>query len=230
MSLFSLQPDDPFFQRRQAMVAEQLVRRGISDERVLEAMGRVPREEFVPLEERHMAYYDGALPIGEDQTISQPYTVAFMCEAARLRPEDRVLEIGTGCGYGAAVLSLLAGHVDTIERIAALAEQAEVHLANCGCSNVSVHVGDGTLGLPARAPFGAIIVTAGATGLPQACVRQLAEGGRIVIPIGPDRHSQVMYRFKRRGDRLESESLGGFAFVPLIGAGPMQPANGERGA
>jgi protein-L-isoaspartate(D-aspartate) O-methyltransferase len=152
-----------------------------------------------------------------------------MCEAARLEPEDRVLEIGTGCGYSAAVLSQLASHVDTVERIAALAEVAGGNLATCGCLNVSVYVGDGTLGLPGQAPFNAIIVTAGATGLPRAYVQQIADGGRIVIPIGADRHSQVMYRFTRRGDRLESEPLGGFAFVPLIGAGPMQPADqGER--
>jgi protein-L-isoaspartate(D-aspartate) O-methyltransferase len=214
---------DLFLDHRQAMVSGQLAERGIRDPRVLAAMARVPREEFVPPEERHLSYYDGALPIGWDQTISQPFTVAFMCEAARIEPGDRVLEIGTGCGYGAAVLAQLAREVFTIERIEPLAQQARENLARCGCHNVHVYQGDGTLGLPEQAPFDAIVVTAGATGLPEAYRRQLADGGRIVIPIGRDRHSQTMFRFTRQGDNWETESLGGFAFVPLIGEGELAP-------
>lgn len=211
--------NDAFAHQRRAMVGEQLVPRGITDTRVLAAMARVPREEFVLPQEREMAYCDGALPIGQEQTISQPYTVAFMCQAAQLQPGDRVLEIGTGSGYGAAVLAQLAAEVHTIERIEELATNAQENLVRCGYHNVTVHLGDGTLGLPHQAPFDAIIVTAGATGLPEAYGRQLADGGRIVIPIGEQRGSQTMFCFTRRGDQWESQSLGGFAFVPLIGQG-----------
>ena len=208
---------------RRKMVEYQLVHRGLREPRVLAAMLAVPREEFVPPEERQLAYDDGALPIGFDQTISQPYTVAFMCEAAMLFASDRVLEIGAGSGYAAAVLSHLAARIDTIERIPELADVARGNLERVGCRNVEVHTGDGTLGLPERAPFDAILVTAGATGLPDAYIAQLADGGRIVIPIGAARHSQTMYRFTRHGDRLDSEALGGFAFVPLVGEGATRP-------
>ncbi|MCE9552845.1 MAG: protein-L-isoaspartate(D-aspartate) O-methyltransferase [Planctomycetes bacterium] len=213
--------NEVYAHRRQAMVLEQLAPRGITDTRVLAAMARVPREEYVSSQEREMAYCDGALPIGREQTISQPYTVAFMCQAAQLQPGDRVLEIGTGSGYGAAVLAQLAGEVHTIERIEELAKNAQENLARCGYHNVTVHLGDGTLGLPPQSPFNAIMVTAGATGLPEAYRQQLADGGRIVIPIGVDRRSQTMFCFTRRGDQWESQSLGGFAFVPLIGQGAM---------
>lgn len=214
-------PNEAFAHQRQAMVLQQLAPRGISDSRVLAAMAHVPREEFVPHQERELAYCDGALPIGWEQTISQPYTVAFMCQSARLRPGDRVLEIGTGCGYGAAVLAQLAAEVHTIERIEELAINAQKNLARCGYRNVTIHLGDGTLGLPRHAPFDAITVTAGAAGLPEAYQQQLADGGRIVIPIGTDRRSQTMYCFTRCGDQWDSQSLGGFAFVPLIGQGAM---------
>lgn len=215
-------PDDSFASQRRSMVVEQLAQRGILDPRVLEAMARVPREEFVPPDEREMAYYDGALPIAAHQTISQPYTVAFMCEAARLSPGDHVLEIGTGSGYGAAVLSQLVAQVNTVERIEELATQAQANIQRCGYDNVKVHIGDGTLGLPENAPYDAILVTAGAPGLPEAYRQQLADGGRIVIPIGAQRHGQMMYRITRSGSELHSVSLGGFAFVPLIGKGPME--------
>jgi protein-L-isoaspartate(D-aspartate) O-methyltransferase len=224
----SLTPDDHFASQRRSMVERQLVARGIVDPRVLAAMASVPREQFVPVADREMSYYDGALPIGSEQTISQPFTVAFMCEAAQLKGPEHVLEIGAGCGYGAAVLAQLAASVATVERLGDLARQAEANLARCGYRNVEVHVGDGTLGWPATAPYDAIVVTAGAVGLPEAYVQQLAEGGRIIIPIGADRGSQVMYRLTRRGDRLESEQLGGFAFVPLIGAGVLRPNCGEQ--
>lgn len=214
-------PNESFARQRQAMVLEQLAPRGITDTRVLAAMARVPREEFVPPQEREAAYCDGALPIGREQTISQPYTVAFMCQAAGLQPGDRVLEIGTGSGYGAAVLAQLAAEVHSMERIEELARDAQNNLARCGYHNVAVYQGDGTLGLPQQAPFDAIIVTAGAVGLPDAYRQQLADGGRIVIPIGATRRGQTMFCFTRHGENWESESLGGFAFVPLIGQGAM---------
>jgi protein-L-isoaspartate(D-aspartate) O-methyltransferase len=200
---------------RHNMVVNQLERRGISDPRVLEAMDWVRREEFVPLQLRDKAYDDCALPIGLEQTISQPYTVAFMCHEARISAGDKVLEIGTGSGYGAAVLSLLAGEVHTVERIETLARIARERLERLGNKNVHVHHVDGSLGLAEDAPFDAIIVTAGAEVLPNAYLAQLAEGGRLVIPIGPPT-GQQMFRFTQRGDRHERETLGRFGFVPLV--------------
>lgn len=206
-----------FARLRRWMVDEQLREHGISDERVLDAMGRVPREDFVPDELRGAAYEDGPLPIGCGQTISQPYTVAFMCQALQLTGPEKVLEIGAGSGYGAAVLSRLAAQVFTVERIPELARSARANLAQAGCENVYVVAGDGTLGLPDEAPFDGIVVTAGAETLPDAYVRQLKPGGRIVIPVGRSRYGQTMYRFTRGDEHLRVENLGGFAFVPLIG-------------
>lgn len=206
-----------FDELRRRMVDEQLREHGISDERVLEAMGRVPREEFVPADLRDAAYEDGPLPIGSGQTISQPFTVAIMCQALQLGGTEKVLEIGAGSGYSAAILSLLAKSVYTIERVPELAEGARARLDRLGYDNVRVRVGDGTLGLPDEAPFDAIVVTAGAETLPDAYVRQLRPGGRIVIPIGEYRYNQTMYRFTRLDEELRVENLGGFAFVPLIG-------------
>jgi protein-L-isoaspartate(D-aspartate) O-methyltransferase len=200
---------------RHIMVAEQLERRGIRDPRVLEAMEWVRREEFVPLDLQDLAYEDRALPIGLDQTISQPYTVAFMCQAARLAATDKVLEIGTGSGYGAAVLSLLANQVHTIERIKELHAAARERLASLGYKNVHTHLDDGTLGLPPEAPFNAILVTAGAEALPEAYKVQLAEGGRLVIPVGPSSHQQML-RLTRRRNAFDREDLGSFGFVPLV--------------
>jgi protein-L-isoaspartate(D-aspartate) O-methyltransferase len=200
---------------RHNMVVEQLERRGVRDPRVLEAMEWVPREQFVPPEVLGLVYDDRALPIGLDQTISQPYTVAYMCQEARLSADDRVLEIGTGSGYGAAVLSLLAGEVHTIERIEALFTTARERLTRLGCRNVHTHLDDGTLGLPEEAPFNAIIVTAGAESLPEAYKDQLAEGGRLVIPIGPASYQQ-MIRLTRRGNDFIRDELGSFGFVPLV--------------
>ncbi len=202
---------------RQRMIHSQLALRGIYDQRVLEAMRDVPREEFVLDDCRGAAYADGALPIDCGQTISQPFTVALMCEAARLAPGDTVLEIGTGSGYGAAVLSLLAREVHTVERIPQLAHQAAQRLQRLGYLNVVVHLADGTLGWPPGSPYDAIVVTAAAANLPMPYRDQLREGGRIVIPLGGSMQSQTMHRFTLRAGTLHQEQLGGFAFVPLIG-------------
>jgi protein-L-isoaspartate(D-aspartate) O-methyltransferase len=200
---------------RHNMVVEQLERRGIEDPRVLEAMEWVPRHEFVPADVLDLAYDDRALPIGLEQTISQPYTVAFMCEAARIAAGDKVLEIGTGSGYGAAVLSLLADEVHTVERIEPLFHVARERLARLGYENVQCHLDDGTLGLSREAPFDAIICTAGAVTLPSAYAQQLAEGGRLLIPVGPFANQQML-RLTRHGDLFEREELGSFGFVPLV--------------
>src|SRR5262245_47920463 len=201
--------------QRHNMVLGQLERRDIYDPRVLEAMDWVPREEFVPPELLDQAYEDRALPIGLDQTISQPYTVAFMCQEARIAAGDKLLEIGTGSGYGAAVLSLLAREVHSIERIDELYREAREKPARLGYKNVHVHHRDGTAGRPQEAPYDAIVCTAGAEDLPKAYPEQLAEGGRLLIPIGPQSRQQ-MVRIMRVGGKLQHEVLGSFGFVPLV--------------
>lgn len=206
-------------QRRIRMVERDLVARGLRDERVLDAMRAVPREAFVPAAQRASAWDDRPLPIGGGQTISQPYIVALMCEALRLRADDRVLEIGCGSGYAAAVLARLVGRVDSIERRAELATSAAARLADLGIGNVTVHAGDGTLGWPAAAPFDAIVVTAGGPEVPPALLQQLSAGGRLVMPVGSHRGWQDLLRITRHGDgTLERETLGEVTFVPLIGA------------
>ncbi len=200
------------------MVRSQLETRDIVDPRVLAAMAKVPREEFVAAGYQDQAFADCALPIECGQTISQPYTVAFMCQAACISPSDKVLEIGTGSGYGAAVLSQLCRDVHTIERIPQLAEQARERLQRLGCTNVQVHVANGTLGLPEHAPFDVIVVTAAAEALPQPYLEQLQEGGRIIIPLGSSGYGQSMYRMTRSHGSMQVDNLGDFAFVPLIGA------------
>jgi protein-L-isoaspartate(D-aspartate) O-methyltransferase len=202
---------------RRQMVEDQLRGRGIVDSRVLAAMSRVPREEFVPDALRNNAYHDSALPIGYQQTISQPYTVAFMCEAAQLEGPEKVLEIGTGSGYGAAVLGELTSQVETLERIEPLVEEARGRLKRLGYNHVTVHCENGVRGFALQAPYDAILVTAGAETLPPAYVDQLADGGRLVIPLGSHGLGQTMYCFIKQDGQLIAENLGAFSFVPLIG-------------
>lgn len=200
------------------MVEQQIAARGVRDPRVLQAMRDVPRERFVPTAAQDLAFEDGPLSIGWNQTISQPYVVAFMIEALRLEEDDRVLEIGTGSGYAAAVLAAIASEVFSIERIAALAERATTRLADLGCSNVSVRHGDGTLGWPDQAPFDAIMVSAGGPGIPHPLKSQLKVGGRLVIPIGRSAGHQELMRVTRQSEsQFEQEAIGGVRFVPLIG-------------
>lgn len=200
---------------RHNMVVEQLEQRGIADPRVLEAMEWVPRHEFVPADVLDMSYDDRALPIGFDQTISQPYTVAFMLQEAHISAADRVLDVGTGSGYAAAVLSLLAHEVYTIERVAPLHRAARERLQCLGYHNVRCYLDDGTLGRAAEAPFDVIIVAAGAEAIPRAYEEQLADNGRLIIPVGPPSHQEMM-RLTRRGHSFHREQLGNFGFVPLI--------------
>ena len=202
---------------RDQMVDSQIVSRGVYDPRVLDAMRTIPRHVFVDPEHRFLAYSDGALPIGSGQTISQPYIVALMTELMELKGDERVLEIGTGSGYQAAILSLLAQEVHTIERHASLARYATRLLDDLKIDNVRVHVGDGTLGLPEFSPFAAIIVTAAAPDVPQALLDQLEEGGRLVIPVGY-RGEQYLELWRRQEGEFTHENILAVAFVPLIGA------------
>lgn len=206
-----------FRQLREMMVRTQLVARGIRDERVLDAMRRVPRHLFVSEGVRGRAYDDAALPAGEGQTISQPYIVAIMTELLELRGGEKVLEIGTGSGYQAAVLAELAYEVFTMERRGALARKAENNLASLGYDNVHCLVGDGTLGWPAEAPYERILVTAGAPRVPPPLIEQLAEGGVMVAPVG-DFFSQQLVKLRNKGRRLETERHIPCVFVPLVGA------------
>jgi protein-L-isoaspartate(D-aspartate) O-methyltransferase len=196
------------------MVQEQIFARGIRDRRVLEALRKVPRHRFVPPEMLSSAYDDTALPVGLGQTISQPYVVAFMTEALELKPQDRVLEIGTGSGYQAAVLSLLASEVYSIEIVERLGREAEARLKEMGYANVRVRIGDGYRGWPEAAPFDAIIVTAAPLDVPPALVAQLRPGGRMVVPVG--RFLQDLIRVRRTAKGLERESLLPVRFVPMV--------------
>lgn len=207
---------DGYAYRRLQMV-EALQTLGITDERVLAAMREVPRDLFVPESYRHAAYAaDVSINIGEGQTISQPQVVAAMTQAAQIDPDDRVLEIGTGSGYQAAVLARLARFVFSVERIASLARTAKRALDRLAVANVSVKVMDGTLGWRAFAPFDAILVTAAAPEIPEPLVEQLADGGRLVVPVGA-RETQVIKVVERRGDQTTVRELRGACFVPLIG-------------
>jgi protein-L-isoaspartate(D-aspartate) O-methyltransferase len=200
-------------------MVELIVRRGVRDPAVLAAMRKVPREHFVAPDRAHRAYDDTPLPIGEGQTISQPYIVAAMTEALQLRPCDRVLEIGTGSGYAAAVLGRIAAEVYTVECLERLAESAQCRLQELGFGNVHVRHGDGSLGWPEHAPYDAIVVTAGGPDVPRSLLRQMAVGGRLVMPVGPTTRSQRLVRIVRTGEETyDREWLEDVAFVPLIGA------------
>ncbi len=207
-----------FAARRQAMVAQQIEARGVTDARVLAAMRVVPREDFVSPGWREQAYHDGPLPIEAEQTISQPYIVALMAEALQLNGGERVLEIGTGSGYAAAVLSRLAAEVHSVECIPVLADLATRRLAAHGCSNVAVHRGDGSLGWPEAAPYDAIVVTAAGPEVPPALKAQLKMGGRLVMPIGERHGAQELLRLTCTADRDgQRERLLPVRFVPLTG-------------
>lgn len=203
-------------QERLLMVEGQLKSRGISDERVLQAMGKVPRHHFVPQDCRKSAYVDGPLPIGEGQTVSQPYMVGLMTQCLELKGNDKVLEIGTGSGYQSAILMELAGELYTIERIPILAEKAKGKLLELDYNRFHIKVADGTKGWPEEAPFDGIIVTAGAPEIPETLVNQLSEGGRLVIPVGT-RFSQRLYKCVKKEGRCIQEENTMCIFVPLIG-------------
>ena len=206
-----------FEKERGRMVDEQIAARGVRDPRVLAAMRRVPRHEFMPEAMRVQAYGDHAMPIGEGQTISQPYIVALMSELLELRGEERVLEIGTGSGYQAAVLAELSRKVYTIERVKVLADRARATLDRLGYRTVAMKVYDGTYGWKEMAPFDAIIVTAAAPDVPAALVEQLTEGGRLVIPVG-ERFSQVLMKVVKSPSGVVTQTSIPCMFVPLIGA------------
>ncbi|HNY89277.1 MAG TPA: protein-L-isoaspartate(D-aspartate) O-methyltransferase [Methanoregulaceae archaeon] len=207
---------DPWESARERMVATQIAARGVGDEKVLAAMRRVPRHLFVPAEVRGSAYSDYPLPIGHGQTISQPYIVAMMTSLLQIQPDDRLLEIGSGSGYQAAVLGILAREVISIERIPEVAQLAKKNLADAGITNVTVVIGDGTLGFPGGAPYNGVLITAATPSIPSPLVEQLAEGGRIVAPVG-SRDLQELVRLTRKGHDLTRESFGGVVFVPLLG-------------
>jgi len=207
-----------FDARRRQMVKSQIAARGVRSKHVLAAMRRVPRERFVSAGQATYAYDDSPLPIGAGQTISQPYIVALMAEGLELEGGEKVLEIGTGSGYAAAVLGEIAGEVYTIERIGELAERAASILKELGYDNVHVQQGDGTKGWPEQAPFDGIVVTAGGPQVPETLKHQLATGGRLVIPVGRSKSFQELVRVRRlSADDFEMDDLGAVRFVPLVG-------------
>jgi protein-L-isoaspartate(D-aspartate) O-methyltransferase len=208
---------DTLAQARARMVEEQLRARGIRDPRVLAAMGMVPREEFIATQDRKDAYGDHPLPIGAGQTVSQPYIVAAMIEALDVKPTDRVLEVGTGTGYEAAILSELAAEVWTIERHAELADKAREILARLGYGNVHVVQGDGSLGLPEHAPFDRILVAAAAPSVPDSLLAQLTDSGRLVVPVGSRSEQQVQV-VQKLGGKIVVSAHDLCRFVPLVGA------------
>jgi protein-L-isoaspartate(D-aspartate) O-methyltransferase len=209
-------PVADFAAERQRMVQQQLMTRGVNEERVLAAMAKVPREEFVPPDSRAMSYEDGPLQIGEGQTISQPYIVAFMTEQLQPKTSDRVLEIGTGSGYQAAILAELVAEVYTIEIIEPLAKSAEATLERLGYKNVYVKVGDGYKGWPEHAPFDAITVTCAPGHVPQPLIDQLKEGGRMIIPVGSF-GDQELYLLEKKNGELQRRAVLPVRFVPMTG-------------
>ena len=202
---------------RERMVAEQMKARGIEDERVLAAMAKVPRHEFVPAQRRRLAYLDRPLPIGHDQTISQPYMVAFMTEQLEPEPGHRILEIGTGSGYQAAVLAVLVKEVYSIEIVKPLAERATKDLQRLGYDNVTVRAGDGYKGWKEHAPFDAVIVTCAPDHVPKPLVEQLKEGGRMIIPVGKQDTVQRLYVMVKKGGKMQEEAVVPVRFVPMTG-------------
>jgi protein-L-isoaspartate(D-aspartate) O-methyltransferase len=214
--------DTDFAELRASMVERQLHRRGISDQRVLAAMGEVPREHFVPPDVRRSAYNDSALPIGHEQTISQPWVVAAICQALHLTGMENVLEIGTGSGYSAAVLAQLAGHVVSVERVPELGEWARERLEELGIRNVEVIVGDGSRGYPEGAPYDAIAVHAASPEAPHSIITELAPDGRLVVPIATG-STDLLTAFVRENGNLHQETIGPCRFVPLLGAEGFKP-------
>jgi protein-L-isoaspartate(D-aspartate) O-methyltransferase len=211
-----MKEEQGFESQRERMVREQIARRGIRDKRLLKAMRTIPRHRFLPEGQRRWAYADGAQRIGLGQTISQPYIVALMTDVLELMGDERVLEVGTGSGYQAAILSQLAAEVHTIERHPKLAEDARVVLDELEIDNVHVHIGDGTLGLQEYAPYQGIMVTAAAPNVPQSLLQQLDENARLVLPVG-ERFTQVLQVWQRKGDKYTHNTITAVAFVPLIG-------------
>jgi protein-L-isoaspartate(D-aspartate) O-methyltransferase len=208
--------ENAFFQQRYRMVSDQIERRGVKDARVLEAMRQIPRHLFVPQDMREMAYDDGPMPIGQGQTISQPYIVALMTSLLRLQGHEKVLEIGTGSGYQAAVLAYLAKSVHSLERIPELAAHAKKTLESIGIMNVTIHLCDGSIGWQAEAPYHGIIVTAAAPSVPDHLLQQLCNDGHLVIPVGP-RLTQDLQVWTKKGNQFKEENVIPVAFVPLRG-------------
>ena len=207
-----------FEKARERMITAQLRRRGVRDARVLDAMANVPREAFVSAGTEEFAYEDGPLPIGEGQTISQPYIVAAMAEAAELEPGDRMLEVGAGSGYAAAIFSRLAGHVFAVERHASLTEAARARCRALGYHNITLKTGDGSIGWLEEAPFDAILVAAGVPEPPEALKQQMKIGGRLIVPVGGVDEQRLLRIRRMSEDEFHEDDLGGVRFVPLIGA------------
>ncbi len=214
-------------ERRLLMVEDQIVRRGVTDDNVVAAMRSVPRHLFLPPEREHEAYADEALPIGHGQTISQPYMVALMTQLLRLDVRRKILDVGSGSGYQTAVLCEMAGEVFAIERIPELAERSRAVLEKLGYDNVTVITGDGTLGLPEQAPFDGIVVAAAAPAAPRPLLQQLADGGRLVVPLGPVHREQMLTVFTREGTSFRRDEHIYCRFVPLIGEEGLGGAQGD---
>jgi protein-L-isoaspartate(D-aspartate) O-methyltransferase len=227
VALASCKPADvpalDFAAERERMVRQQVALRGVTDTRLLAAMRKVPRDQFIPEAVRNLAYTDQPLPIGYDQTISQPFIVAFMTEKLQLRPTDRVLEIGTGSGYQAAILAELAREVYTIEIVAPLGERAQGTLQRVGYKNVHVKIGDGYQGWPEEAPFEAVIVTCAPEHVPRPLIDQTREGGRVIIPVGAA-GSQLLYLLEKKAGRLQQRAVLPVRFVPMTGSAQEQKA------